>query len=80
MAKAHVPREIIGSASGGFATKPALAPAMIERAIAARAPFSFVAADSVYGVGASPPFSGRTFTHQAYRSRKKGLIKLKRSF
>ena len=51
MAKAHVPQEIIDSASGGFATKPALALAMIERAIAASVPFSFVAADSVYGVG-----------------------------
>ena len=51
MAKAHVPQEIIDSASGGFATKPALARAMIERAIAAKVPFSFVAADSVYGVG-----------------------------
>ena len=36
----------------GFATKPALALAMIERAIAAQVPFSWVAADSVYGVGA----------------------------
>lgn len=35
----------------GFATKPALAVAMIERAIAANVPFSWVAADSVYGVG-----------------------------
>jgi SRSO17 transposase len=51
MAKAHLPREIIDSASGGFATKPALARAMIERAIAAAVPFSFVAADTVYGVG-----------------------------
>ena len=51
MAKAHVPQEIVDSASGGFATKPALALTMIERAIAARVPFSFVAADSVYGVG-----------------------------
>jgi SRSO17 transposase len=51
MAKAHVPREIIDGASGGFATKPALARAMIERAIAAGVPFSFVAADTVYGVG-----------------------------
>ena len=51
MAKAHVPQEIIDSASGGFATKPALARAMIERAVAAEVPFSFVAADSVYGVG-----------------------------
>jgi len=51
MAKAHVPQEIIESASGGFATKPALARTMIERAIAAGVPFSYVAADSVYGVG-----------------------------
>ena len=51
MAKAHVPREIIDNASGGFATKPALARVMIERAIAARVPFSFVAANTVYGVG-----------------------------
>jgi SRSO17 transposase len=35
----------------GFATKPRLALAMIERAIAAEVPFAWVAADSVYGVG-----------------------------
>jgi SRSO17 transposase len=51
MAKAHMPQEMIESANGGFATKPALALAMIERAIAAMVPFSFVAADTVYGVG-----------------------------
>ena len=34
-----------------FATKPALAVAMIERAIAAAAPIAWIAADSVYGVG-----------------------------
>jgi SRSO17 transposase len=51
MAKAHVPREMIDGAHGGFATKPALALVMIERAIAANVPFSFVAADTVYGVG-----------------------------
>jgi SRSO17 transposase len=34
-----------------FATKPRLAVAMIERAIGAGVPFSWVAADSVYGVG-----------------------------
>ena len=51
IAKAHAPQEIIESASGGFAPKPALARAMIERAIAAGVPFSFVAADTVYGVG-----------------------------
>lgn len=45
MTAAHVPDDI------GFATKPALALAMIERAIAANVPFSYVAADSVYGVG-----------------------------
>jgi SRSO17 transposase len=51
MAKAHVPQELIDRGNGGFATKPALALAMIERAIAANVPFSFVAADTVYGVG-----------------------------
>ncbi len=45
MAKAHVPPTI------GFATKPALALSMINRALAADVPFSWVAADSVYGVG-----------------------------
>lgn len=45
MAKAHVPESV------GFATKPALALTMIERAIASNVPFSWVAADSVYGVG-----------------------------
>lgn len=46
MAAAHVPSPV------GFATKPAIAVAMIERALAAGVPFSWVAADSVYGVGA----------------------------
>jgi len=45
MARSHV------SKNTGFATKPALALAMIERAIASGVPFSWVAADSVYGVG-----------------------------
>src|SRR3984885_1670663 len=45
MAAAHVPS---GTA---FATKPALAREMIERAITADVPFSWVAADTVYGVG-----------------------------
>ncbi|MGE5946949.1 MAG: IS701 family transposase, partial [Betaproteobacteria bacterium] len=45
MAAAHVPPGTV------FATKPRLALAMIERAIAADVPFSWVAADSVYGVG-----------------------------
>ena len=35
----------------GFATKPQIARRMIARAIAAKVPFSFVAADSVYGTG-----------------------------
>jgi hypothetical protein len=34
-----------------FMTKPQLAAAMIDRAIAARVPFAWVAADTVYGVG-----------------------------
>jgi len=46
MSAAHVPEET------GFATKPALAATMIERALAAKVPFGWVAADSVYGVGA----------------------------
>jgi SRSO17 transposase len=45
LAAAHVPPGIT------FATKPRLALAMIERAIAAGVPFAWVAADSVYGVG-----------------------------
>jgi SRSO17 transposase len=45
MKAAHAPAET------GFATKPALAVAMIERALAAQVPFGWVAADSVYGVG-----------------------------
>src|ERR671910_670830 len=44
-AAAHVPEDV------AFATKPQLAVAMIERAIGAGVPFSWVAADSVYGVG-----------------------------
>jgi SRSO17 transposase len=35
----------------GFATKPAIALKMIERALAAEVPFGWVAADSVYEVG-----------------------------
>jgi SRSO17 transposase len=42
---AHVPDKT------AFATKPAIARAMIERAIAAGVPFTWVAADSIYGVG-----------------------------
>jgi SRSO17 transposase len=45
MAAAHVPPGTL------FATKPALARQMIERAIGADVPFSWVAADTVYGVG-----------------------------
>jgi SRSO17 transposase len=43
-AAAHVPQEI------AFATKPHLACAMIERAIAAGVPFAWVVGDSIYGV------------------------------
>ncbi len=39
-------------ADTGFATKPQIASAMIERAVAAGVPFAWVATDSVYGVGA----------------------------
>src|SRR5271156_5073170 len=42
---AHVPDEM------GFATKPQIARRMIARTVDARLPFSFVAADSVYGTG-----------------------------
>lgn len=45
MAKAHVPEAV------RFATKPAIALAMISQAIGAGVPFAWVAADSVYGVG-----------------------------
>lgn len=45
LAGSHVPE------ATRFATKPAIARSMIERAIAADVPFSWVAADSVYGVG-----------------------------
>src|SRR4051812_20358269 len=45
LAAGHVPPGIT------FATKPRLALAMIERAIAAKVPFTWVATDSVYGVG-----------------------------
>ena len=42
---AHVPEDAT------FATKPRIARRMIARAIAAKVPFSFVSADSVYGAG-----------------------------
>ena len=42
---AHVPNDV------DFATKPQMARRMIARAIATKVPFSFVAADSVYGTG-----------------------------
>ena len=42
---AHVPDKV------SFATKPQIARRMIARVIAAKVPFSFVAADSVYGTG-----------------------------
>lgn len=41
----HVPDGV------GFATKPQIARKMIARAIAAKVPFAFVAADTVYGTG-----------------------------
>jgi SRSO17 transposase len=45
LAAAHVPE------TATFATKPALAVQMIRRALVANVPFSWVAADAVYGVG-----------------------------
>jgi SRSO17 transposase len=45
LAATHVPEPVT------FATKPALAVQMIRRALAANVPFSWVAADAVYGVG-----------------------------
>ena len=45
MAAARVPE------AAGFATKPRIAVAMIERAMATGVPFTWVTADSVYGVG-----------------------------
>src|SRR6478672_3490714 len=45
-AAAHVPQQI------AFATKPHLARAMVERAIAAGVSFAWVAGDSIYGVSA----------------------------
>jgi SRSO17 transposase len=45
MKAAHVPEDV------GFATKPQIARRMIARAISAKVPFSYVAADSVYGTG-----------------------------
>ena len=45
LAAAHVPEAV------AFATKPALAVDMIRRALTAKVPFSWVAADAVYGVG-----------------------------
>lgn len=45
LAAAHAPEAV------AFATKPGLAVDMIRRALAADVPFSWVAADAVYGVG-----------------------------
>src|SRR5215212_1901525 len=45
-AAAHVPQQI------AFATKPHLARAMVERAIAAGVPFAWMVGDSIYGVSA----------------------------
>jgi SRSO17 transposase len=42
---AHVPDDV------GFATKPQIACRMMARALAAKVPFAFMAADSVYGTG-----------------------------
>ena len=55
MKAAHVPEET------AFATKPALAVAMIERAIAAGVPFAWVAADSVSGVESALRRAGKGY-------------------
>jgi len=49
---AHVPKEV------SFATKPRIAVGMIKRALAAKLPFTWVAADTVYGVGEVATCSG----------------------
>ncbi len=46
LVKAHVPVDV------GFATKPAVTVAPVQRASASAAPFAWVAADAVCGVGA----------------------------
>lgn len=56
---AHVPSDV------RFATKPQLGVRMIERAIAAGVPFAWVAADTVYGVGA---------VEMALRKARKGYV------
>ena len=77
MAQAHVP------AGTGFATKPALALTMIERALATGVPFAWVAAGSVYGVGdieMALRRAGRTFmlswVNSNGRSRAARLLKI----
>lgn len=45
LAAAHVPEAVV------FATKPAFAVQIIQRALTTEVPFSWVAADAVYGVG-----------------------------
>ena len=45
LASAHVPSDV------GFATKPRIAVQMIRRALVAGVPFSWLAADTLYGVG-----------------------------
>lgn len=59
LAAAHVPEAV------AFATKPALAVQMIQRALATEVPFSWVAADAVYGVGD---------VEQALRRARKGYV------
>lgn len=59
LAAAHVPSDV------RFATKPQLGVRMIARAIAAGVPFAWVAADTVYGVGA---------VEMALRKARKGYV------
>jgi len=52
MSAAHVPEEI------GFATKPTLAATMIERTLAAKVPFGWVAADTAMPLALSKRYCG----------------------
>ena len=56
-----------------FATKPQIARRMIARAIAAKVPFSFVAADSVYGTGELETALRKSGKGHGWRSRQSSV-------